>query len=266
MGNLDFRDSLQRRNLDILAKNSGFQFSDTFFPYTSKKIGPYYVFSEKALYRGDQTPVASLARLIENLAQEAGEKYDLISGGEMRDLAFSNAVAYILGKPPVTLCKNGRIIGPPLKGEQIIHVADLNNEGSSPRDLWVPMIRENGGSIDRIVFYVDRMEEGVNVMKTLGLKSDAVIPLNGGAWDYLKKIGECDDKTYRQLQSRNEDKEGWAERMLRSDEGFERTVELLNMTPKHREMMISVIKQGYPHLTEELTSRLREKGINLESK
>jgi orotate phosphoribosyltransferase len=265
MNTLDgFRPSLQRRNLEILAKNGGFQFSDTFFPYTSGKIGPYYVFSDRALYGGSQTPVSSIARLIENLTRENKEEYDFISGGERRDFPFSNAVAYVLGKPPVMLFKNKTIIGPSLRGGQVIHVADLNNEGSSPRDLWVPIIKKNGGNIERIVFYVDRMEEGVNVMKKLGLKSDAVIPLDRHAWGYLKERGKCNEEFYKELQKRNEDRDAWAERMLRSDKGFARIIELLDMTPKHREMMIGVIKNGYPDLTEELTSRLKERGITLE--
>src|SRR3989344_1798195 len=91
--------------------------------------------------------------------------YNIISGGESRDWIFSNPAAYELGKPHLTIYKDKKMIGADVKGKRVIHVADLNNEGSSPRDIWVPAIRDADGKIEDIFFFVDRMEDGVGVMK-----------------------------------------------------------------------------------------------------
>ena len=36
----------QEKHLEILATNSGFEFTRSFFPYTSGEIGNYYIYSE----------------------------------------------------------------------------------------------------------------------------------------------------------------------------------------------------------------------------
>ena len=43
---------VQQKHLEILVRNGGFQFTDSFFPYTSGQIGPYYVQSAVVMNNG----------------------------------------------------------------------------------------------------------------------------------------------------------------------------------------------------------------------
>ena len=161
---------LQQKHLEILVRNKGFQFTGTFFPYTSGEIGPHYVQSAVALKNGkDYGEAIKDMRIAIELKTSRGIDMEVISGGESRDWCFSFPIATQMGKPHAMIYKNGKYIGPNLQNQRVVHVADLSNEGSSPRDLWIPVIRERGGKIEQIFFYVDRMEQGPIVMKELGL-------------------------------------------------------------------------------------------------
>ncbi len=182
------------------------------------------------------------------------EDYDIISGGESRDWVFSYPVAYHLKKSPIGLYKDGRTIGADMKRKRVVHVADLNNEGSSPRDLWIPMIRKAGGIINNIYFYVDRLEEGSEVIKSLGLESNAVVPLNENAWNYLLKNSIINEEIYKSLRERIENKEEWARKMLRSDEGFRQFVAYFK-DEKIKAKAEKLLDIGYPDLKDELLKR-----------
>jgi len=189
--------TVREQNLLNLAKNGGFKFTDKFFLYTSGKIGPYFVQSIDICKNGADYAWAidSMKNLI--LHEIGNCEFDVISGGESRDWDFSNPVAVALQKPHTKLYKDKDPIGASIRDKIVLHVADLNNEGSSPRDLWVPQIKKQGGHIFDIVFFVDRNEEGTNVVKELGLESHAVITLNKDAWQILL------DKNYVTLQVYN---------------------------------------------------------------
>lgn len=217
---------LQSENLDILVENGGFKFTGTFFPYTSGEIGPYFVNSEVVMRNGQayMFAVNSLVRLIGQ-----SESPEVISCGESRDWCFGPAVAYQAGLACAMIYKDKKIIGADMEGKRVLHVADLNNEGSSPRDLWVPAIREAGGTIEDIVFYVDRLEAGVQVMQDLGLRSHAVVPLDDGAWEYLATLPDSgvNPEILRLLRSRTEmGKDNWALQMLKSEVGRNRWTQL----------------------------------------
>tara|TARA_Y100000310_G_scaffold297347_1_gene330270 strand:- start:330 stop:1097 length:768 start_codon:yes stop_codon:yes gene_type:complete len=249
---------VQEENLDILVKNGGFQFTDTFFPYTSGEIGPYYVQSAVVMKNGlDYSRVCDdMDELVYSVAKDSDLEDYVISGGESRDWVFSFAVAKNLFLPSVMLYKDGRILGD-MEGKEVLHVADLNNEGSSVRDSWKPMIEKAGGKINNIFFYVDRMESGVQVMEDLGLESHSVVPLDEHAWDYLKSKGVVDETTYKNLRERMDDKDAWAEKMLQSDKGIERLRELCKSQPaKASEIMY----KGYPKIGGLLRDRLGLKG------
>lgn len=59
------------------------------------------------------------------------ERNSVISGGEIRDLIFSLPIADRLCRERIVIRKNGKIIGPSIKGRIVLHVADLNNKDSS---------------------------------------------------------------------------------------------------------------------------------------
>jgi orotate phosphoribosyltransferase len=249
---------LQERNLNALVRNGGFQFTNTFFPYTSGQIGPYYVQSIAVENSGSDYQMACMG-MTDLVHQGGGDwPFEVISGGESRDWDFSNVVAYILGMPHAKIYKNGKILGANLKGKRVAHVADLNNEGSSVRDLWVPAIREAGGRIEDIFFYVDRLEDGVQVMEELGLRSDSVVPLDDHAWSYLLEQEVISPEVYESLKARMEDKDVWARNMLRSDAGFETLVNLIK-DPKTLPKAQKILFKGYPDLKNEFLRRLSER-------
>ena len=251
----EIKEGMQERNLSALVRNKGFQFTDVFFPYTSGQIGPYYVQSVVVENNGEdyKTAIKSMCHLAKDIN---AEPFEAISGGESRDWDFSNPVAYELAKPHAKIYKDGKIMGAEIKGKTVLHVADLNNEGSSPRDLWVPAIKKAGGTIKRIIFYVDRLEDGVGVMKELGLESHAVVPLDAHAWDYLLKQGVVTKEIYSSLMKRMENKDAWATDMLRSPKGLEKLAEMLN-NPKEEKKAMNILDIGYPDLKNELADKLK---------
>ena len=254
--------ALQARNLEILVRNDGFKFTNSFFAYTSGKIGPYYVNSEAVMKDG-----RTYAEAIDSVSKYALRLMGdfIISGGETRDWIFSNPVAVKQGNAHVSLYKDGKMLGADVKERNVIHIADLNNEGSSPRDFWIPMIRKAGGVINDIVFYVDRMEEGAKVMKDLGLKSIAVVQLDEFAWEYLRRRDIINSETYANLIERMNNKEKWAEDMLISNIGIENLSRLFSGAKKSRERAFKILDTGYPTIKEEILDRLKSKGLKIKN-
>ena len=247
---------VQQKHLEILVRNGGFQFTDSFFPYTSGQIGPYYVQSAVVMNNGNDyaAAVKDMADLVSETISPQSEKQWILSGGETRDWIFSLPVAFALQLPHLMIYKDGKILGPDIKDQNIAHVADLNNEGSSPRDKWIPAIRSAGGNIKDIFFYVDRLEDGVNVMKELELQSHSLVPLDANAWQYLKQQEVINHEIYQNLMRRMNDKESWATQMLRSEKGFETFVRLLD---KSKDKAMKILEHGYPNMEQEITARVK---------
>lgn len=246
---------IQIRNLAALAKSKGgFQFTDTFFPYTSGEIGPYYVQSAGIMEDGEAYSQAC-NDIVTIMNRVTNKDYDntVISGGESRDWIFSFPIAQILGIPHFMIYKDGRTLGVDIHGKKVIHIADLNNEGSSPRDLWMPAIKIARGISNHIFFYVDRLEDGTKVMQELGLQSHAAIPLDEYAWNFLQKEGVITKDIYKSLCERIEDKDAWARKMLRSEKGLEKLANLLNfIEKKNAEKGLKILNKGYPDMKQEL--------------
>ncbi len=258
------RIEMQERGLDILSRHKGgFQFTSTFFPYTSGEIGPYYVQSGVILCYGEdfRNSINDLAVL----AREALGKYRLgkfiIAGGETRDWIFSLPLARELGVPSVMIYKDGKTVGAEMKDKDVFLVADLNNEGSSPRDYWVPIVKKEGGHVKDYICFVDRLEGGVKVLEELGIRRQAIVPLDGHAWDYLRQKEVVSDEVYNQLKDRGtseEERRAWAEKMLRSEQGLETLASLLS-SQKTSERGKNIINVGYPQIKEEIVDRLKIK-------
>ena len=255
---------LQEKALVALSKNKGFRFIETFFPYTSGEIGPYYVQSGDIMRNAFdyKQAVLDMALAAKRIFWKDGTS-EIVSGGETRDWIFSNPTAIQLGLPSAMLYKDGKIVGADIKGKKVLHIADSNNEGSSPRDHWIPIIRKNDGVINEILFYVDRLEDGVNVMQKLGLEAYAIAPLDEHAWDFLLKLKESGvtHEIYQQLRERGttkEERDAWARAMLRSEKGLGRLAELFN-DENSREKVKSMIVRGYADMTEEILDELRKR-------
>ncbi len=254
---------LQQKHLRILIRNGAFQFTETFFPYTSGEVGPYYVQSAVVLKHGRDYRT-SIKDMTEFVKRFTDKNIDVISGGESRDWVFSFPTAVKMGLPHMMIYKNQKVIGPDIENKRVAHVADLSNEGSSPRDLWIPTIRGAGGKIDHIFFYVDRLEDGVRVMEDLNLDSHSIVPLNESAWDYLLDKNVIDKEIYSSLRERMDDKDKWAREMLRSKAGLEILTDLLSyIEKKNRAKGEKILNVGYPDMKEELLDRLaKEHGKN----
>ena len=251
---------MQKRNLIALAQSpGGFQFTNTFFPYTSGEIGPYYVQSAGIMANGDAYRRACLdmSSLVVNVLGEnfRAEGGVILSGGESRDWIFSGPVASELSSPHTMIYKDGKVIGASMKDKRVAHVADLNNEGSSPRDLWVPAIKREGGNIEHIFFFTDRLEDGVEEMKKLGLKSHALVPLDEYAWEQLQDMGVIDKEVYRSLRERMESKKEWALNTFSSGEGLETLVALF-ASAKTREKGVKIL-DTYKEVRGELVDRMK---------
>lgn len=219
--NRERRLELQEANLDALLRNGAFEFIDEntpWFPYTSGQVGPYYVQSIAVEKEGQAYAFAvdSMAELIRSGFPE----FDAISGGETRDWDFSNPVAVALRKPHVKLYKNGKMLGAGIRGRRLLHVADLNNEGSSVRDYWKPMVEKAGGALAGVAFFVDRMEEGTAVMRDLGLRSEAVVPLDDAAWGFALAKKRVSPALHESLVKRSRDPRAWAVRALLGHPGY----------------------------------------------
>ena len=254
-----FNIEIQERNLANLIKLGGLRTTDTFFPYTSGQIGGYFIQSidickDGKAYRQAIEDMTELAKRDIGL-----ESFDLISGGDSRDWDFSNPMAFNLSLPHTKMYKNKASIGAVMKNQKVLHVADLNNEGSSARDSWVPQIKKSGGSIDDILFYVDRLEDGVEEVAKLGINRHVVVPLDSNAWQYLLKTGNIDSTTYNSMNERLEDKQTWAHNMLR--EHTSRLKEILE-DPVSNGKGIKILNVGYSEIKDELVDRLKQLGYN----
>jgi orotate phosphoribosyltransferase len=174
------------------------------FWYTSGTLGPYYI-NTHFLY-GSETSANDLLALIESLADEPlflppqislavtkqynhvpafkrvcdllarsypADSFDIVSGGERRDFFFSVQVANLLGKPHLSILKNGTMIlsqdhftknllvdAGVLTGSQVLHVADLVTEASSYQRVWLPSVRRAGANMQQTVTVIDRNQGG----------------------------------------------------------------------------------------------------------
>lgn len=255
----EYKLAMQKQGLLALVKQKEPKFTDTWFPYTSGQIGPYYVQSVVVENDGKDyaEAVESICRIIR--AEVGVTEFDAIGGGESRDWDFSNPVAVALKKPHIKVYKDGKILGSTdVKGKRVVWVADLNNEGSSIGKKWYPTINENDGKIVYTCFYVDRREDGVKMMDELEIPNDSVVPLDENAWKMLMDIGYIDQSLYGSLCERLKDKGAWAKNMLRTDAGLEKFWELFS-DPKTVAKARNVLINGYPDMQEEIADRLSKR-------
>lgn len=231
--------SMQETNLRNLLNTGAFRFADEhipWFPYTSGQVGPYYVQSTTVEKNGRAyaTAIQSLVGLIQT---QVGT-FDAISGGETRDWDFSNPVAIALRKPHLKMYKNGKVLGADIAGQTFLHVADLNNEGSSVRDYWKPIIEQGGGRLAGVVSFVDRMEDGFTALRKLGIRLFCVVPLDARAWGIARETGHVSAALYAQLVARQDNRDAWAEHALLSHPDYFRR---FNQDPKTRAKAARII-------------------------
>lgn len=99
--------------------------------------------------------------------------FDIISGGERRDYFFSLMPAYLLGKPHLSIFKDGetyfsenveekavKVGEGDLSGKVSLHIADLITEASSYTNAWIPSIRGVGAEIKDTIAVINRLQGG----------------------------------------------------------------------------------------------------------
>lgn len=196
------------------------------FWYTSGKIGPYFVnthflygsetdanelldFINEQLATEDKTNIPTnifnkvlqqyetneiFKTVIDELKTFIEEKIpveniDYISGGERRDWYFSNIIAYLLGKPHITIYKDLSTVVSTcdftenteithLESKRVLHIADLLNQSSSYVRAWVPAIKQLGSSIVWSTVVVDRMQGGSETLTNMGIRSLSLLQID----------------------------------------------------------------------------------------
>ncbi|MBP5417636.1 MAG: orotate phosphoribosyltransferase [Clostridiales bacterium] len=193
--------------IDYLFETNAVRVSDPEKPfwYASGTLGPFYVNThflieseEKAnellalieeSAAGDRTKFLSTILEFVKKQYETSESYktvidlivskakeldfDIISGGERRDYFFSLMPAYLLGKPHLSIFKDGetyfsenaeekavKVGEGDLAGKVSLHIADLITEASSYTNAWIPSIRGVGAEIKDTIAVIDRLQGG----------------------------------------------------------------------------------------------------------
>ncbi len=247
--NLNTSISMQETNLRNLLNTGAFRFVDArtpWFPYTSGQVGPYYVQSI-TVEKDGLAYVTAIQSLVSLIKTEFGA-FDAISGGETRDWDFSNPVAIALQKPHLKMYKDGKTLGVDIAGRTFLHVVDLNNEGSSVRDYWKPIIERGGGKLAGVVAFVDRMEDGFMVLNNLCIRLACVVPLDARAWAIARETGYVSSDLYAELVARHDNRDQWAERTLISHPDYFRR---FHRNPKTRAKADRIIAT-YPRIRAEL--------------
>ncbi|MBO4495855.1 MAG: orotate phosphoribosyltransferase [Clostridiales bacterium] len=125
----------------------------------------------------------SYKTVIDLIVSKAKElDFDYISGGERRDFFFSVMPAYILGKPHVSIFKDGetyysetveskasKVEKDALSGKKALHIADLITEASSYTKAWIPSIRNLGSEITDTIAVINRLQGGEENLKKEGV-------------------------------------------------------------------------------------------------
>ena len=191
------------------------------FWYTSGKIGPYFI-NTHFIYGSEKEANELLSFIDESLSDKMTlpkkvfdkvlkqynenkiyhdviehiksyieenidiNEIDYISGGERRDWFFSNAIAYLLKKPHITIYKDLSTVESNfdfsqtkevsnLEGKKVLHVADLITVASSYIRAWIPAIKNLGASILWSCVVVDRMQGGKEKLEVEGVKSLSLV-------------------------------------------------------------------------------------------
>lgn len=148
------------------------------------KIGPFCM----AVYQSDE----AYRRIINYACELVKDRgFTAVSGGERRDYFFSYAIAENLSLPHITLFKDlagvrtepgfraaRTLADGSLKGEKVLHVADLVTEASSYLRAWLPALRAFGAEITQTLAVVDRSQGGREILAKEGVELISLIELD----------------------------------------------------------------------------------------
>lgn len=256
--------------VSLLFKTNAFKICEENKPfwYTSGKIGPYFV-NTQFLY-GSEDDANSLLNFIDNelaetektdipghLFEKVYEQYEnneiykavidtlkdyistnidtnyinYVSGGERRDWYFSIMIAYLLGKPHITIYKDLTTVVSTcdfeestevtkLEGQRVLHIADLLNQASSFERAWIPAIRNLGSDIFWSAVIVDRMQGGVNLLKENRIESLSLIKVDTALFEKALELGIINENQLGMLKRFTADPDGSMKEFLLAHPSF----------------------------------------------
>ncbi len=142
--------------------------------------------------------------------------FNLISGGERRDLFFSLPVALRLGQPHLTILKDGtawyqedphqpaepaKLISP--AGTAALHIADLVTEASSYLRAWLPAIRQLDLSMADTLAVVDRGQGGREVLAAEQVRLQTMIVIEPAFFERACRRGLISPPQLEQIEAFN---------------------------------------------------------------
>lgn len=266
--------------------------ADQPFWYTSGTLGPYYV-NTHFLY-GNEAAANDLLGRIETYAANpltlptrlaavvmqqyqqdpifhglmdlvietiADYSFDAISGGERRDFFFSIPAACLMGKPHVTILKNGAaylsnadlsntVAGMPgdLRGQKILHIADLVTEASSYIRAWLPAIQHLGGQMTDTLAIVDRDQGGREILAAAGTNLVSLTRINDDLFAVAHAAGMIDQEQRQQIGRFTADPRAYMNRFLQEHPDF--LSQQLALGGKAAERARRCIDQGYGRVSQ----------------
>ena len=275
--------------MSLLFETHAFKVADEKQPfwYTSGKIGPYFINADY-LY-GSENDSAELLSFIDkelenenkqdipkHIFEKVLEHYktneiyrhvidqmksyieeniklfniEYISGGERRDWLFSNMIAYLLGKPHVTIYKDlttvlsnanfseSQVVDK-IEGKSFLHVADLLNQSASFTRAWIPAIQNLGSNIVWSVFAVDRMQGGTETLSNAGVKVYSLLQIDEKLFDEAFKLNIINKSQLEMLKNFKADPDGTMKQFLLDNPDFiENTLKSGNEKAKKRAQLL----------------------------
>ena len=256
--------------VSLLFETKAFKVADENKPfwYTSGKLGPYFI-NVDYLY-GSKEDSESLLKIIDELLLNEDKEnipsilfeyvnkhyeenkifkttidklvafiekkinidsIDYISGGERRDWFFSILVAYLLGKPHITIYKDLTTVVSTcdfeettlidsLVGKNIFHVTDLLNTASSFERAWVPAITKLGSIMQWAIYPVDRNQGGDKCLENLQVAPLSLITLNEELFEIAFNKGIISENQKNILNKYFEDPEKTMQEFINSHPTF----------------------------------------------
>jgi orotate phosphoribosyltransferase len=256
--------------VSLLFKTNAFKICEENKPfwYTSGKIGPYFInsqylygsdkesaelleFIDKELVEVDKTmiPIDIFEKVYEQYENneiyrttiDTLKKYiethidvnyiDYVSGGERRDWFFSIMIAYLLGKPHITIYKDLTTVVTTcdfeesnevvkLEGQRVLHVADLLNTASSYERAWIPAIRNIGSDIFWSAVVVDRMQGGSELLEENHIESLSIINIDVSLFTEALNRGIINENQLGMLKRFEADPDGTMKEFLLAHPNF----------------------------------------------
>lgn len=153
------------------------------------------------------------------------DEVDYVSGGERKDWFFSNIIAYLLGKPHITVFKDlSTVVSTPdfeetsvktdLKGKKVLHIADLITAAFSYVRAWIPAIQNLGAEIVWSLVVVDKMQGGNDRLKSLGIDSYSLVQIAPNMFKQALDLGIISEEQSVMLNKFFEDPDGTMKKFL----------------------------------------------------